>query len=66
MEMHARVLIIEGKNEARVSIQPYKLLCTQVRGIRKTFLFNNTFSQSLHQIRGRGSAVMSLRHSISF
>ena len=40
MEMHARVLILEGKNEARVSIQPYKLLCIQVPGISKTFLFN--------------------------
>ena len=40
MGTYARVLILEGKNEARVSIQPYKLLCIQVRGIRKTFLFN--------------------------
>ena len=65
-EMLAGVLILEGKNEARISIQPYKLLCIQVRGIRKTFLFIHTFSQSMRQIRRRGSAVRSLRHRISF
>ena len=34
------VLILESKNEASVSIQPYKLLSIHVRRVRKIFLVN--------------------------